>query len=304
MHPPRGRRRGRRRAPGIGMLLSTLAKTQMQAIARFKKVGLSFMTFNAPRAYEIADRFRLEMGKTVIMGGYHATFRPEEAIGHADAVCIGEAEPNLPRMVGDFRSGRLQPFYRGGLADLGSLLPLNRSLVPNGLYLWADTAQATRGCPQQCTFCSITAFFDHGFRARPVEHVTDELRSLGKRILFMDDNLTSSREYAKELFSAMIPLKKHWYSQCSVSLAEDDELHRLRLRRGYGRRVREDAGFPAGLSGRRAPGDHPDAVSRHAAVRHDGTGRQNHRPGLVALRLPPRRFRAAGDEPSRAAGRS
>jgi radical SAM superfamily enzyme YgiQ (UPF0313 family) len=195
-------------------------------------VGLSFMTFNAPRAYEIADRFRLEMGKTVIMGGYHATFRPEEAIGHADAVCIGEAEPNLPRMVEDFRSGKLQPFYRGGLANLGSLLPLNRSLVSRGLYLWADTAQATRGCPQQCTFCSITAFFDHSFRARPVEHVTDELRSLGKRILFMDDNLTSSREYAKELFAAMIPLKKHWYSQCSVSLAEDDELLSLAAQSG------------------------------------------------------------------------
>jgi radical SAM superfamily enzyme YgiQ (UPF0313 family) len=135
-------------------------------------------------------------------------------------------------MVEDFRSGRLQPFYRGGLADLGSLLPLNRSLVPGGLYLWADTAQATRGCPQQCTFCSITAFFDHGFRARPVEHVTDELRSLGKRILFMDDNLTSSREYAKELFSAMIPLKKRWFSQCSVSLAEDDELLSLAAQSG------------------------------------------------------------------------
>lgn len=135
-------------------------------------------------------------------------------------------------MIGDFRSGRLQPFYRGGLADLGSLLPLNRSLVPKGLYLWADTAQATRGCPQQCIFCSITAFFDHSSRARPVEHVTDELRSLGKRILFMDDNLTSSREYAKELFSAMIPLKKRWYSQCSVSLAEDDELLSLAAQSG------------------------------------------------------------------------
>jgi radical SAM superfamily enzyme YgiQ (UPF0313 family) len=195
-------------------------------------VGLSFMTFNAPRAYEIADRFRLEKGRTVIMGGYHPSFRPEEAIGHADSVCVGEAEPNLPRMIGDFCSGRLQPFYRGGLADLGSLLPLNRALVTRGLYLWTDTAQATRGCPQQCTFCSITAFFDHTFRARPVEDVTDELRTLGKRILFMDDNLTSSREYAKELFSAMIPLKKSWYSQCSVSLAGDDKLLSLAARSG------------------------------------------------------------------------
>jgi radical SAM superfamily enzyme YgiQ (UPF0313 family) len=190
-------------------------------------VGLSFMTFNAPRAYEIADRFRFEKRKTVVVGGYHPTFKPEE-----DAVCLGEAEPNLPRIIDDFRSGRLKPFYRGGLADLGSLPPLNRSLVSRGLYLWTDTVQATRGCPQQCTFCSITAFFDHSFRSRPVQHVIDELRSLGKRILFMDDNLTSSRDYAKELFSAMIPLKKSWYSQCSVSLAGDDELLSLAARSG------------------------------------------------------------------------
>ncbi len=194
-------------------------------------VGLSFMTFNAPRAYEIADGFRLK-GKPVVMGGYHPTFRPQEAIAHADAVCVGEAEPNLPRIIEDLRSGRLQSFYGGRLADLGCLPPVDRALVPGGLYLWADTAQATRGCPQRCTFCSITAFFDHSFRARPAEQVIDELRALGKRILFMDDNLTSSREYARELFSGMIPLKKHWYSQCSVSLADDDELLSLAARSG------------------------------------------------------------------------
>jgi radical SAM superfamily enzyme YgiQ (UPF0313 family) len=194
-------------------------------------VGLSFMTFNAPRAYEIADGFRRK-GKPVVMGGYHPTFRPQEAIAHADAVCVGEAEANLPRIIEDLRSGRLQSFYEGRLSDLGSLPPVDRALVPGGLYLWADTAQATRGCPQRCTFCSITAFFDHRFRARPADQVIDELRGLGKRILFMDDNLTSSREYAKELFAGMIPLKKHWYSQCSVSLAEDVELLSLAARSG------------------------------------------------------------------------
>jgi len=197
-------------------------------------IGISFMTFNAPRAYEIADRFRREKGKTVIMGGYHPTFMPDEAIAHADAVCIGEAEPNLPHLIEDFVSGKLQPFYRHGLADLGALRPLNRALLKRGLYLWADTMQATRGCRQRCTFCSITSYFGQQFRARPVEHVIDELRSLGKRILFMDDSLTTRTDYAKELFARMIPLRKRWYSQCSISITEDDELLQLAARSGCG----------------------------------------------------------------------
>jgi radical SAM superfamily enzyme YgiQ (UPF0313 family) len=197
-------------------------------------IGISFMTFNAPRAYEIADRFRLEKGKTVIMGGYHPTFMPDEAIAHADAICIGEAEPNLPHLVEDFISGKLQPFYRHGLADLGSLRPLNRGLLQRGLYLWADTMQATRGCRQRCTFCSITSFYGRQFRARPVEHVIEELRSLGKRILFMDDSLTTQSDYAKELFTRMIPLRKRWYSQCSISITENDQLLQLAARSGCG----------------------------------------------------------------------
>jgi radical SAM superfamily enzyme YgiQ (UPF0313 family) len=64
-------------------------------------VGISFMTFNAPRAYLIADRLRLS-GKTVIFGGYHPTLNPEEAAGHCDAVCVGDAEGNVPRIFEDF----------------------------------------------------------------------------------------------------------------------------------------------------------------------------------------------------------
>jgi radical SAM superfamily enzyme YgiQ (UPF0313 family) len=197
-------------------------------------IGISFMTFNAPRAYEIADRFRLQKRKTVILGGYHPTFMPHEAITHADAVCIGEAEPNVPALVEDLLAGRLKQFYSRGPANLESLRPLNRDLLQRGLYIWADTMQATRGCRQQCTFCSITSFFAHRFRARPVEHVIEELRTLGKTILFMDDNLLADREYARELFARMIPLGKRWYSQCGISIAEDEELLRLASRSGCG----------------------------------------------------------------------
>jgi radical SAM superfamily enzyme YgiQ (UPF0313 family) len=197
-------------------------------------VGISSMTFNAPRAYEIADRFRLEKRKTVILGGYHPTFVPHEALAHADAVCMGEAEPNMPYLVEDYLSGRLKRTYSRGPADLGSLRPLNRGLLRHDRYAWADAMQATRGCRHQCTFCSITSFFDHKFRARPIEDVTDELRQLGKRILFMDDNLITQRDYASQLFSRMIPLKRRWYSQCGIAIADDEALLALAVRSGCG----------------------------------------------------------------------
>jgi radical SAM superfamily enzyme YgiQ (UPF0313 family) len=176
-------------------------------------IGISFMTFNAPRAYEIADRFRKEKNKTVIFGGYHPTFMPDEAAPHADAVCIGEAEPNMGRIIDDYRAGKLQKSYYNGLADVDKLPILNRELIDKSQYITPWALQATRGCPHHCTFCSVSTFHQHSHRTRPVEAVLEELRCMGKYVLFMDDNLVGHHEYAKELFSRMIPLKKTWFGQ-------------------------------------------------------------------------------------------
>jgi len=189
-------------------------------------IGISFMTFNAPRAYWIADRFR-EKGKTVIFGGYHPTFMPEEAVRHANAVCLGEAEGVVPRMVEDFLAGGLKPTYRGGLGDLKGLPVPDRRLMRRSGYITADAVQATRGCPHHCRFCSITAFFGNRFRARPVDEVVEEIRPLGRNILFLDDNIAADPGYARELFAKMVPLRKRWFSQCGIRIASDPGLLRL-----------------------------------------------------------------------------
>jgi radical SAM superfamily enzyme YgiQ (UPF0313 family) len=195
-------------------------------------VGISFMTFNAPRAYAIADRFRRERGIPVIVGGYHPTLLPEEAMRHADAVCVGDAEANVPVMVEDFRAGRLQPCYRRRLPTLRGLPVPDRSLVRGRHYAPLDVVQATRGCSHRCSFCSIAAFHGNRLRTRPVEEVIAELRSLGPRILFMDDSLVGDPVYARQLFAAMAPLGKTWFSQCSVTIAEDAELLDLAVASG------------------------------------------------------------------------
>ncbi|MCX6600836.1 MAG: radical SAM protein [bacterium] len=190
-------------------------------------IGLSFMTFCAPWAYEIADRFRKEKGKPVILGGYHATFMPEEAIQHADSICIGEAENNVPRMIEDFVAGKLKPFYKSEPIDLKGLPIPNRSLIRQSAYLVPDSLQASRGCCFRCTFCSVAAFSNYRYRIRPVDEVIEELKQLGRHVAFMDDNLIGDSSFAKELFAKMIPLKKRWATQASIGLANDDELLRL-----------------------------------------------------------------------------
>jgi radical SAM superfamily enzyme YgiQ (UPF0313 family) len=195
-------------------------------------IGLSFMTCVAPRAYQIASRFRKEKRKRVIAGGYHATFLPQEVLQHVDAVCVGEAERAVPRMMEDFLADSLKPIYRDEPADLARLPVPDRSLMRRGAYALADTVQATRGCPHRCSFCSISAFYQHRFRVRPVNQVIEELKTLGTHLLFMDDNLISDVEYAKELFSRMVPLRKRWISQSTVQIAADDELLSLAARSG------------------------------------------------------------------------
>ncbi len=196
-------------------------------------IGISFMTFNAPRAYEIAARFR-DRGKTVIFGGFHPTFLPYEAIAHCDAVCVGEAEYNVPRMIEDFRAGQLRPIYRSERVDLADLPATPRNLLQPKRYLTPNVLQATRGCPYRCKFCSIAAFHGYEIRTRPVEAVIDELRGMGRQVVFMDDNIIGDRDYALNLFEAMIPLGKKWFSQCGIHMADDEELLRLADRSGCG----------------------------------------------------------------------
>jgi len=196
-------------------------------------IGISFMTFNAPRAYEIAARFR-DRGKTVVFGGFHPTFLPCEAIAHCDAVCIGEAEYNVPLMIEDFRAGRLQPIYRSERVDLADLPPIPRNLLQPKRYLTPNVLQATRGCPYRCKFCSIAAFHGYEIRTRPVEAVVDELSGMGRQVVFMDDNIIGDRDYALSLFNAMIPLGKRWFSQCGIHMADDEELLRAAVRSGCG----------------------------------------------------------------------
>ncbi len=196
-------------------------------------VAISFMTGLAPRAYQIADEFRRRKVK-VAFGGFHATFVAEEALRHADSVCVGEAEGTWPDLIEDLRTGNLKSMYKAeGRAKLQNLNLPRRDLLKRKYYAPIEAVQIGRGCKHRCDFCSVTAFYKNLYCARPVEEVIKEIADIkNKHIIFVDDNIIADPEYAKKLFQAMAPLKKKWVSQASISIANDLELVRLAKRSG------------------------------------------------------------------------
>jgi len=192
-------------------------------------VGITALTITAQRAYEIADSFRAR-GVKVILGGNHPSALPEEASQHADAVVIGEAEGIWANLIEDFKANKLQRVYRQ--RERPSLLKLpipRRDLFAKGVYYVTNTISTTRGCPYSCSFCSVTSFFGHTYRCRPVEEVLKEIETLNQRKLvgFVDDNIVGNPKFAKELFRALVPYKIKWAAQASVTVAGDDELLKL-----------------------------------------------------------------------------
>lgn len=195
-------------------------------------VGITSMTATAPRAYEIADRFR-QKGVSVVLGGIHPSSVPQEAIKHADAVVIGEAEDTWERLITDFRNGEMQKFYKSSRPTLNNIPLPRRELFKAGKYLLTNTIQTTRGCPFDCNFCTVTQFFGNTFRFRPIQDVVNEIKRLHARFVgFVDDNIIGNIRQAKKFFRTLIPLKIKWMSQASIMLAQDDELLKLAKQSG------------------------------------------------------------------------
>ncbi len=191
---------------------------------KYDLVGISCFTMFAPQVYEIADKFR-NLGVTVVLGGYHPTALPEEAKQHADSVVIGEAEYSFPRLIKDLEKEKIKPFYKSKKMVEGEDIPtLRRDLLPFKIY--SDGIMVTRGCPNNCEFCSITNFFKHNYRKRPIINVIKELKILNNNyIYFHDANLTADLNYSKALFRAMIKEKvnKKWGANGNIYILGKDK---------------------------------------------------------------------------------
>jgi radical SAM superfamily enzyme YgiQ (UPF0313 family) len=206
------------------------------ALPRPDLVGITAFTSQACRAYEIASTFRAR-GIPVVMGGIHASMRVEEALSKVDSVVTLEAEEVWPQVLLDAWDGCLKRVYRGAPVDLAKVPIARHDLLPRGYAI--GSIQTSRGCPNRCSFCSVSAFNGKRFRFRPIPNVIEELRQIReKTVLIVDDNLVgTSRAHmarAKDLFRAMIDARsrKKWIAQATINMADDGDLLALAARSG------------------------------------------------------------------------
>lgn len=206
------------------------------ALPRPDLVGITAFTSQANRAYEIAADFR-RRGVSVVMGGIHATMCPDEAAARVDALVTGEAESIWVEVLGDVQRNALRARYDGAHADMSTIPPARHDLLDRDYAF--GSIQTTRGCPLNCSFCSVTAFNGFKYRQRAIPDVVRELAAIReKRVLIVDDNLIgTSRQHlarARDLFRAIIAadVRKRWIAQVTINMADDEELLRLAARAG------------------------------------------------------------------------
>jgi radical SAM superfamily enzyme YgiQ (UPF0313 family) len=227
-------------------------------------VGISTITPTVKHGYALADECRA-LGIPVIVGGPHVTFLPEEALAHADLVVRGEGEQAMNALLDLWHAGYVKAtdaeYARmpnltwkdsAGAIHHNPMAPWIADLdgLPVPDFSLADgtadcrfggkttvMVQTSRGCPFDCSFCSVTGMFGKKFRYRSIESVLREVRRYNRRdhfVFFCDDNFTANKRRARELVGAMMQekLRFQWSTQVRTDLARDPELVALMKRAG------------------------------------------------------------------------
>lgn len=187
-------------------------------------IALSVETFAARRAYLLAKKYKTPHNKIVI-GGFHPSSVPEEALTYCDTVLIGDAEDTWPAYLADFQAGCPKDRYVSTNLFPMPRIDFNSKAFDGKRYNKIGLVQFSRGCKFHCDFCSIRSFYSGKVRQKSIPDIVEEIRGIREKVLFfIDDNIFLDQQSAMELFDAIKPLKKKWACQISMDVAFNDEM--------------------------------------------------------------------------------
>lgn len=218
-----------------------IAPIDLADVASADLVGISTTTSTAVAAYRLGSQIKkLNKNATVVLGGIHVTFMSHEPFDSAfcsrhriempvcDHVVLGEGEYAFRGLVRAIEGGakpdpivgrRLRPALDAKIdsahviddldalpfPDLDSIVGRNRMKIA--------PLTTSRGCPFDCTFCSVIEMFRQKVRYRSIDpddprSVITEMRAINARdkgsLFFYDDNFTTNIGRTKQLLENMI----------------------------------------------------------------------------------------------------
>lgn len=195
-----------------------------------------------PRAADLARQFRAA-GIAVIVGGFHvsgclamlpelpAELRALQELGIA--LFAGEAEGRMEQLLIDAYSGRLRPLYNF-VNDLPDLRGQHMPFLPAETVRRAQstvTFDAGRGCPFQCTFCTIINVQGRKSRFRDADDVERLVRTqLARgvtRFFITDDDLARNKNW-EPIFDRLIALRERdGWIHLKLMIQVDTQCHKI-----------------------------------------------------------------------------
>jgi radical SAM superfamily enzyme YgiQ (UPF0313 family) len=206
-------------------------------------VGLVGVQSNQfPRAMDLARRFRA-LGVQVAIGGFHVSgsismlpgIQPElqAAMDGGITLYAGEAEDGLDELLQHAHAGQLLPLYNHmqNLPNISGVpiprLPRDRIARTAGHM---TTFDAGRGCPFQCSFCTIINVQGRISRHRSAADVEAIIRhnlTEGITSFFVtDDNFARNKDW-EEILDRLIALREEEGLRISLTIQVDTLCHRL-----------------------------------------------------------------------------
>jgi radical SAM superfamily enzyme YgiQ (UPF0313 family) len=218
----------------VQALDDTVEKIPVEKIARANRkpgqkviVGLvGVQTNQFPRASDLALALRAE-GVTVILGGFHVSgvlalfpdvsSEIQELIDAGVSIVAGEVEHCWANILNDALEGRLEPIYRliDNLPDLYEVPRpvINRTYLSKFVTSNFGTVDCSRGCPFNCSFCTIINVQGRKSRHRSPECIAETLRrnylDFGVNFYFFTDDDFARNPAWSEIFDRLIELREN-----------------------------------------------------------------------------------------------
>lgn len=204
-------------------------------------VGVTGYTTDVPRMLETCAEVKaLAPGTVTVVGGYHASLKPEDfAVDYVDVIVVGEGEITFKALCAAIeRKQGLETvegiIYNAGgkqiataprlqIGDLDQIPLPARHLSDQyrsryHFHFWENPylVETARGCPYRCTFCAVWKFHRRKCRVMSAARVVKDLESTDSRVVcFVDDNFFQNIRRSRELYRLIkaAGIKKQYWIQ-------------------------------------------------------------------------------------------